>query len=118
LSPAQFAAAFGKPQVPAAPLHTLVFPRLEGEADALEVSDLAAPEAGRRLRAALFRAGREAPDGEAFALGPSAPAAPAPEPAARCRRLAERVRCVECRLGPAAYAGDPGAKRFVEAVFA
>jgi len=116
LSPAQFAAAFGKPQVPAAPLHALVFPRLDGEGDALEVTDLAAPEAERRLQAALFRAGCEPPEDQAFAFGAAATGTAGL--AARCRRLAERVRCVECRLGPAAYAGDPEAKRFVEAVFA
>lgn len=116
LSPAQFAAAFGKPQVPAARLHALVFPRLDGEGDALEVTDLAASEAERRLQAALFRAGCEPLEDEAFAFG--AAATDRVGLAARCRRLAERVRCVECRLGPAAYAGDPGAKRFLEAVFA
>lgn len=32
-------------------------------------------------------------------------------------RLAERGRCAECRLGPDAYAADPGARRLVEGLF-
>ena len=118
LNPAQFVALFGVEQAAVAPLRVVVFPRVTAEAAGLDVRALAPDEAAARLHAALF----PVPTGTSLAAAvasaaPARPAAPG-EIARRCRRLAERVRCVECRLGPDAYADDPGARRLVEAICA
>ncbi len=114
LSPPQFVALFAAEQAAAAPLSAVAFPQVDTATTGLSVRVLAPDEAGTRLHAALFPA--PPPAGLAAAVAGALPARPAATDALaqRCRRLAERVRCVECRLGPDAYAADPGARRLVE----
>jgi len=118
LSPAQFVTLFGVEQATVAPLRVVVFPRVSAEAAGLDVRALAPDEAAARLHASLFPVPAGPSLAAAVASGPPARAAAPEEIARRCRQLVERVRAVECRLGPDAYAADPGARRLVEALCA
>ena len=114
LSPPQFVALFAATQAAVAPLFAVAFPHVDTATAGLTVRALGAEEAGARLHAALFPA--PPPSGLAALVAGASPVPPAAADAIarRCRQLAERVRCVECRLGPDAYAADPGARRLVK----
>lgn len=114
LSPPQFVALFAAGQAGVAPLHAVAFPQVDAATLGHRVRALEPEEAGARLHAALLPAPPATGLLGAFGSAPPSRPAGADALADRCRRLAERVRCVECRLGPDAYATDPGARRLVE----
>lgn len=104
ISPAQLCALLDAPMAEAAPVATLLFPRLDPAADGIALEPLGPAEAGSALEASLLRPSRPARHSELFAPG-RAPI-PAEREVERCRRLVERVPAYACRLGPRAFESD------------
>jgi hypothetical protein len=85
----------------------VVFPTITGTPDGLSLRPLAPAAAAHRLEASLLGSGPGRNRSDLFRL-PGAPPAPGLDALrARCRRLADAVPCLECRLGETAYL-DPG----------
>jgi hypothetical protein len=103
LTPAQLCAVAGVEAAGAAPLASIVFPRIAPEVPGFEVRPLASDEAAARLRASLLLGGLPERSAAAFD-GPEPPfVRDETALAALCAAVTGRVRCVDLRLGPDAY---------------
>ena len=101
MSALQFGRWLGVEMVPQAPLIAAVFPVIDPDAHAFDVQPLDPQAAAMRLQAALFWRSPNGPTPQAFSgIGPIPTAAP---DGVACAALAERLMCLECRIGPAAF---------------
>ncbi len=106
LSPAQHCALAGVEATGATRLASIVFPSLAPDVARFEVRPLPPGEAARRLGASLLLAGLPERSAAAFD-GPEPPfVREASALEALCGALAERVPCLDVRLGPDAYEGS------------
>ena len=107
-SPAQLGRLFGNALVGRAAATALVLPRVDPGAQGIALSPLDADAAATRHGDVLFAAHAAPQVSDCFALREHARAPSAAEVRARWRDAVERLRVFECRLGPDAYATDPG----------
>jgi hypothetical protein len=110
---AQLCDALGVPAEAEARLSSVVFPRVTGEAGAIEIERLPTSLAAQRLAGGLFHAAAPALVSEAF---PPPAGARLPDAATlyqRCAAVAARVGCFEARLGRDAYQEPASAEALV-----
>lgn len=101
LSPAQFLDLVGASPAREGQLMTLVFPRIDKSGSAIEATALSPEAAHRQLKRSLFRANLPPRVPHPFAfreLGRRTG-----DEDATCRRMVERIRCLDCRIGLNAY---------------
>lgn len=113
MNPAQFADLVGCDRAAGASLDAIVFPRVTEDAE-ISLSRLSPEVAISHLEAALY--GSRNDDDRVSALTPDADSSAQNYPE-RCANLASNIPCFECRMGPGAFAADPGARRFVGGLF-
>ena len=106
LSPAQLADALGVERMAEGDIAAVVFPTITDTGEALSLRRMSSVEAADRLEACLLGSGPRQQQSEIFRLPGARPAPDLDTLRARCRRLAQAVPCLECRLSEAAY-GDP-----------
>jgi hypothetical protein len=107
MSPSQFRAWLGATAASDAPVSAIVFPRIDEAVETLTLQALSPADAAERLRAVVFRSGREVSIPDAFAAFQARAASLETGSDTACRRLAARVPTYECRLGPRAFIDAP-----------
>lgn len=104
MSPAQFRRWLGVPASSGVKLAAVVFPRVDPLMKKFEISLLGEAEATRRLADSLFRSGSTGSPPEAFELWRGEEAADRQTMLEKCAAIAMNHPCLDCRLGPQAYA--------------
>lgn len=113
LTAAQLCDALGVQAEAEARLSSIVFPRVSGEAGAIEIEPLTPMAAARRLAASLFHAANPAQVSEVFPPPAGARVPDAVTLYERCATVAARVPCYDVRLGRDAYRDPLSAEALV-----
>jgi hypothetical protein len=106
ISPAQLCHLLGVPMQPAAPVGTLLLPRVDQNVDGILIEALPASLAQQALEKSLLKPSHPTRYSQVFAPGSGGEEVSAE--AERCRRLVEQVPVYACRLGPNAFQTDIG----------
>lgn len=106
LSGAQLCQVSGAEMVPCAPLDKILFPRVDPEAQGINLRRLPAEEATKRMLLSLLKPSHPLRSSEFFSPGAGRVEVSVEEEARRCRTLTEGVASYDCRLGPDAFEAD------------